>query len=82
MINNNTQRDREKALLLMERSLLFPGSARVSRAGYGASPKQSLHKVRDDDTSSPTRETRALPERCSDACRREFVLGKLPSTAG
>jgi len=50
MINNNTQRDREKTLLLMQRSLLFPGSARVSRANaspawtFGVSPKQSLRK--------------------------------------
>jgi len=41
--------------------LLVPGSARVSRVGFGVSPKQSLQKVRDDETSWPTRETRALP---------------------
>jgi hypothetical protein len=40
---------------------LVPGSARVSRVGFGVSPKQSLQKVRDDETSLPTRETRALP---------------------
>src|SRR5581483_8881532 len=38
----------------------FPGSALVSSAGFGVSPKQSL-KVRDDETSSPTLETSALP---------------------
>jgi hypothetical protein len=40
---------------------ILPGSARVSRAGFGVSPKQSSRKVCDDETSSPTRETRALP---------------------
>jgi hypothetical protein len=50
------------------------GSARVPRVGLGVSPKQSSRgndadrvverdkKVRDDETSSPTRETRALPD--------------------
>jgi hypothetical protein len=38
----------------------LPGSARVSRAGFGVSPKQSL-KVRETGTVSPTRETRSLP---------------------
>jgi serine protease Do len=44
-----------------------PGSACVSRVGFGVSPKQSLscvahrRKVRDGGTPSPTRETRALP---------------------
>ena len=37
------------------------GSARVSRAGFGVSPKQSFLKVRESGTPSPTRETRALP---------------------
>src|SRR5438105_11950229 len=48
------------------------GSARVSRVGFGVSPKQSflrwkrtvidrVRKVRDRETRSPTRETRALP---------------------
>ena len=41
------------------------GSARVSRVGFGVPPKQSflkptaLEKVRDDETLSPTHETRA-----------------------
>jgi hypothetical protein len=51
----------------------IPGSARVSRAGFGVAPKQSsfgglpsaeakiLEKVREAETASPTRETRALP---------------------
>ena len=45
----------------------LPGSARVPRVGFGASPKQSFEKVRDDEMSSVraglavTRETRALP---------------------
>jgi hypothetical protein len=49
-----------------------PGSARVSRAGFDVSPKQSFPeiapilrpnetKVRNGETPSPTRETRALP---------------------
>src|SRR5437762_2820987 len=44
------------------------GSARVSRVGFGVSPKQAFfacparRKVRDGETPSPTRETRALPE--------------------
>jgi len=45
-----------------------PGSARVSRVGFGVSPKRtSLHsrirkrKVRAGETPTPTRETRALP---------------------
>jgi hypothetical protein len=43
------------------------GCARVSRVGFGFPPKQSflkptaLVKVHDDETLSPTRETRALP---------------------
>jgi hypothetical protein len=38
------------------------GSARVSRAGFGVSPKQSfLQKSAIARTQSPTRETRALP---------------------
>src|SRR5207248_699153 len=43
--------------------ILFLGSARVSRAGFGVTPKQSFREVRDDETSSPTRKTRALPGR-------------------
>jgi len=38
----------------------LPGSARVSRVGFGVSPKRSL-KVREIETVSPARETRALP---------------------
>ena len=53
------------------------------RLGLSASRQNNLcAKVRDDETSSPTRETRALPERCSDDLPTDFVLGKLPSTAG
>jgi len=37
------------------------GNALVSRAGFGVSPKQSFQRVRDGETQSPTRETRALP---------------------
>src|SRR5213082_3128368 len=43
------------------------GSARVSRAGFSVSPKQSflfmadVRRVRDGETPSPARETRALP---------------------
>jgi hypothetical protein len=43
------------------------GSARVSRAGFGVSPKQSFPddvipgKIRESETLSPTRGTRALP---------------------
>ena len=43
------------------------GSARASRAGFGASPKQSSggaasEKVRESEALSPAREARALPE--------------------
>src|SRR5207249_2225714 len=41
--------------------MVSPGSARVSRAGFGVSPKQSFDKIREGETPSPTRETRALP---------------------
>src|SRR5206468_9537874 len=41
--------------------ILFLDSVRVSRAGFGVAPKQSFREVRDDETSSPTRETRTLP---------------------
>jgi hypothetical protein len=40
---------------------LRPGSARVSRVGFGVSPKKSLREVRDGQRPSPARETRALP---------------------
>jgi hypothetical protein len=49
------------------------GSARVSRVGFGVPPKQSFLKltafikVRDDETLSPTRDTRALPGFARDA---------------
>ena len=52
-----------------------PGSARVSRAGFGVSPKQSFlflmckGKARDGEMPSPTRETRALPGVGLDASR-------------
>ncbi|PYK72171.1 MAG: hypothetical protein DME42_09540 [Verrucomicrobia bacterium] len=45
------------------------GSARVSRVGFGVSPKQSFLKTMPQKkfakarTPSPTRETRALPEK-------------------
>ena len=45
------------------------GSARVSRAGFGVSPKQSL-KVREGDTPSPARQRHALPR-----VARRYVLG-------
>jgi hypothetical protein len=38
-----------------------PDSARVARAGFGVSPKQSFQEVREGETPSPARETRALP---------------------
>src|SRR5205823_11846576 len=41
--------------------ILFRGSARLSRAGFGVAPKQSFREVGDDGTSSPKRETHALP---------------------
>jgi len=37
----------------------LPGGARVSRVGFGVSPKRSL-KVRETETISPARETRTL----------------------
>ena len=52
---------------LDEAAALLPGSARVSRAGCGVSPQQAFPaalvpgKVRDGETPSPARETRALP---------------------
>src|ERR1700761_5689399 len=39
-----------------------PGSACVSRAGFGVSPKQSL-EVRESETLPPTLETSALPSK-------------------
>jgi len=57
-----------------------PGSARVSRAGFGVSPKQSLlflvckRKARDGKTPSPTRETRALPRVCLHASRTAIAV--------
>ena len=56
------------------------GSARVSRAGFGVSPKQSLlflvckRKARDGETPSPTRETRALPRVCLHASRTAIAV--------
>src|SRR5207249_164958 len=49
--------------------ILFQGSARVPRAGFGVAPKQSFREVRDDETSSPTRETRALPAEKNSLCK-------------
>src|SRR2546423_1473279 len=43
---------------------------RVSRVGFGVSPKQAFRKVREPETASPTRETRALPRRNSFARHR------------
>jgi S1-C subfamily serine protease len=57
-----------------------PGSARVSRAGFGVSPKQSFlflvckRKARDGETPSPTRETRALPGVCLHASRTAIAV--------
>ena len=57
------------------------GSARVPRAGFGVSPKRSFVEataanafstsgnIRDCETQSPTRETRALPGSLRDALR-------------
>ena len=56
------------------------GSARVSRAGFGVSPKQSFpfmarkRQVRDDETSSPTRDTRALPRNSFHASITAIIL--------
>src|SRR5438067_11383568 len=50
------------------------GSARASRAGFGASPKQcspKKSKVRDGGAPSPAREARALP-RLRDRRFRQF----------
>ena len=59
----------------VELRLQTPGSMRVSRVGFGVSPKRSFFRndgdrvverdkeVRDRETRSPTRETRALPPR-------------------
>jgi len=53
----------------------MPGSARVSRVGFGVSPKRSFtEKSAIARTRSPTRETRALPgkmETASGKCRAE-----------
>ena len=51
--------DAEKIERVVQRVL--SGSARVSRVGLGVSPKQSYEKIREGETPSPTRETRALP---------------------
>src|SRR5438874_10491649 len=56
----------------LDTATLRLGSARVSRVGFGVSPKQAFlttsptcsrdeNKVRDSETPLPTRETRALP---------------------
>src|SRR5438094_2705614 len=56
------------------------GSARVSRAGFGVSPEQSFpfmarkRQVRDDETSSPTRDTRALPRNSLHASITAIIL--------
>src|SRR6476660_7022684 len=56
-----------------------PGSARVSRAGFGVSPKQSFlflvckRKAR-GKTPSLTRETRALPRVCLHASRTAIAV--------
>ena len=54
------ERDTSRRLADFSVDYRLPGSARVSRAGFGVSPKQSL-KVRETGTVSPARETRALP---------------------
>ena len=43
-----------------------PGSARLWRAGFGVSPKQSF-EVRDRETRSPARDTHALPSQVGTA---------------
>jgi hypothetical protein len=51
------------------------GSTRVSRVGLGVSPKRSL-KVREPETASPARETRALPGKSAwraPLCRRPKI---------
>src|SRR5438094_8956379 len=56
------------------------GSARVSRAGFGVSPEQSFpfmarkRQVHDDETSSPTRDTRALPRNSFHASITAIIL--------
>src|SRR3979411_359453 len=55
------------AITIVDVWIQIPGSARVSRAGFGVSPKRSFlflackRQVRDGATPSPTRETRARP---------------------
>ena len=53
------------------------GSARVSRVGFGVSPKQSFWKVRDGETPSPTRETRALPRITSFPADQDLEAGSV-----
>ena len=44
----------------MNAARLIPGSARVSRVGFGVSPKQSFEKVRDrEDAIASARDARA-----------------------
>jgi hypothetical protein len=54
------ERDTSRRLADFSGDHRLPGSAPVSRAGFGVSPKRSL-KVRETGTVSPARETRALP---------------------
>src|SRR5438132_4912108 len=77
MINNNTQRDREKdaashlAFASVSGSLTRLTCKRQSGSDFRRLAETNLcAKVRDDDTLSPTRETRALPEHCGGASRR------------
>ena len=61
-----------------------PGSARVSRVGFGVSPKRTFlrgaipaRKVRDGETLSPARETRALPGMFRECAFAAVVAGFL-----
>ena len=48
----------------MSAARIILGSARVSRAGFGVSPKQSFEKVRDRDQAiASARDARALSKR-------------------
>jgi S1-C subfamily serine protease len=65
-------------------AFLALGSARVSRAGFGVSPKRTSRrwriregKVRDGETPSPARETRALPRRLRECAIAVVLAGSL-----
>ncbi len=61
--------------------ILRLGSARVSRAGFGVSPKQSFRKFTIARTRSPAREARALPNPIRHAMTPTLQLFLIISTA-